>query len=178
MFSRKALCFLCLLSIHFCCMAGYSMEISEQELQNKISAMMPKEMNKWFLKTTLSNPIVDLSQSVNELCVISDVDIVAPGGLANSGDVRLCGTLIYEKNSGAFFLRSPKILDIRIAGISSENLSKMKGLVQIFAEKIFSAHPVYVLKSDSIKSSIAKSFLRTVEVKEKKLILLFELFSS
>ena len=41
---------------------SYTMEISEKELQGKVSAIMPLEKSKFFVKVMLSEPVVDFNK--------------------------------------------------------------------------------------------------------------------
>jgi len=54
---------------------SYTVEISEKELQEKISAMMPLEKKKFFMSVVLSNPDVDLMENDNKIGITIDIKV-------------------------------------------------------------------------------------------------------
>ena len=102
MFRSIMFVFLSLLS-QFAVALDYTQEITEQEIQEKISAFMPIEKKKYFVTVTLSNPIIDLLKESDEIGIRANIDASAPGGIKGSGEVMIKGTLDYEPKKGEFY---------------------------------------------------------------------------
>lgn len=175
---RQLIACLCVL---FLCAAparaqATTVEISEEELQAKVAAMMPLELRKLFMTAILSHPTVALSDSGNALSVVADVDIAAPGGLRQRGNVTIRGTLNYRAALGGLFLEEVEVVAMQVDHLPEQYLPAAQAVAHVAATKAFAKYPVYVMKSDTLKQRIAKSLLRSVSIANKKLILEFSLF--
>ena len=79
---------------------SYTLEISEEELQSKVSAMMPMKKKNMFVAVTVLDPKVDLIKQSNEIGVFANVEVVALGSLKGSGRANITGTLNYDAKKG------------------------------------------------------------------------------
>lgn len=172
---RRVINVMCL--VIFSCYASpacaYTLEIQENELQDKVSAMMPIELKKMFLIVTLSNPIIDLESESNEVTVYTDIQVEAPSGQKGTGSLKIRGSPFYKPDISSLFLQEVKIVDMKIDKLPETYFPLAKGVVHLMATKMFAKYPVYTLKSASIKHSIAKTFLKSVSVSNNKLMLEF-----
>ena len=81
---------------------SYTLEISEQQIQQKIDALMPLERKKLFFLVTLSDAKVDLVGGKNEISLFTQVRLDAPNNISATGRAEISGTLIYKAKEGAF----------------------------------------------------------------------------
>lgn len=155
----------------------FTVEVTEEELQSKVQALMPLEINKLGVVTLLSNSTVLIENDPKLLTVISDVGVTLPNGLSYSGRVKMNASLIYQPESFSFFLKDVKIIEMTVERLQEPYLPIVRNFAQIMAVRIFSTHPIYTLKSDSVKNRLVKSTLKSVTIEDKKIVLSFGLFS-
>ncbi|MBP9778249.1 MAG: DUF1439 domain-containing protein [Rickettsiaceae bacterium] len=154
----------------------YTLEITEDELQSKITAMMPMEKNKFFITVTLSNPDVDLSVGNNEIGIFSHVEITAPGGVKGTGRAKITGTLSYDPEKKEFFFKDPKIVSLEADKVPSTFIPKVKEIAQIAANNFLSTRPVYKLTDENLKHKLAKAALQSVKIENNQLLLELSVF--
>ena len=155
---------------------SYTMEISEKELQDKVSAIMPLEKSKFFVKVMLSEPVVDLIKTNNKISILSKIDIKAPAGIKGSGKIQISGSLSYDSKKGAFYFKNPEIIMIKINKVPDKYMPKIKKISQNIATKILATKPIYKFKDNKLKHKLAKSVLESVTVQEEKLLVKLSAF--
>jgi len=155
---------------------SYTLEISEEELQEKISKMMPMEKKKYFVTVILSNPDVDLADGKNEVGIFSHVKVIAPGGIQGAGKVNITGSLRYDADKGAFFFNHPEIVSLEIDDVPEKYIPNIKSIAQSVTAKVLAARPVYKLKDDNLKQKLAKSALKSIKVENSKLLVELSVF--
>lgn len=155
---------------------SYTLEIPEQELQSKVSAMMPLEKKKYFITMVLSKPVVDLVEGDNRISVFTQIDVKAPGGIKGSGKTKISGSLSYDQETASFFFKDPQIVDLDIAKVPASLMPKIKKLAQTAASKVLASRPIYKLKDGILKHKLAKSLLESITVKNEVLFVELSLF--
>ncbi|AOW78737.1 hypothetical protein A3Q34_18970 [Colwellia sp. PAMC 20917] len=175
MFRSIMFVFLSLLS-QFAVALDYTQEITEQEIQEKISAFMPIEKKKYFVTVTLSNPIIDLLKESDEIGIRANIDASAPGGIKGSGEVMIKGTLDYEPKKGEFYFKNPTIISLAIDKVPKNFTPKIQDIAQAALSKVMAVYPVYKFKDDNVKHKLAKAVLKSLKVKDEKLIITLGVF--
>ncbi|MDH3976596.1 MAG: DUF1439 domain-containing protein [Deltaproteobacteria bacterium] len=155
---------------------SYTLEISEDELQSRVSAMMPIEKKKFFITVVLSNPHIDLAVGNNEIGVFSHIEIIAPGGIKGTGNAKISGSLSYDSEKGEFYFENPKIVMLESEKIPPNLLPKVKDVVQVAVSQFLSVKPVYKLKDKNIKQKLVKAVLQSVRVESNLLLVELSLF--
>lgn len=150
---------------------SYTKEFTEADLQTKIEALMPLEKKKLFLKTTISNPKLDLHPSTNLLSIGVDIEASVPGGIKGSGFAKIEGSISYNSELGTFHLDNPTIVDLQINRVPEKYQSTIKQVVQLAISNALTKFPVYKFKDDDLKHKLAKSVLESLEVKNEKLLI-------
>ena len=150
---------------------AFTVELSENELQEKVSAMMPLEKKKYFITMIFTNPVVDLLETKNKIGITLDIKVVAPGGIEGQGTAKLSGSLRYDNKKAEFYLNDPILHELVIDNITDNLNTKIKDLAQLSLEKNLSTRPVYKLKDTNLKHQLAKSLLKSVKVEKEKMII-------
>lgn len=152
---------------------SYIVEISQAELQNKVSAMMPLEKKTGFIDIILSNPKIELLEGSNEIGIFSHIDATVPKAknAKGSGSVKVIGTIEYRPETGAFFFKNPKIEKLQIQKLPDKYAVTIRTFAQPVIKKVLAKYPVYTLKDDNLKQKLAKALLQSVSVKDKNLLL-------
>ena len=155
---------------------SYTLELSEEKLQNEVSAMMPMVKKNFFFTVTLSDPKIELIEGRNEISIFTHVDVVAlkgiqKSGIRTSGTTKIIGSLSYQAETSEFFFQNPTIEELEIKKVSDEYVFIIKAIVQRIARKMLVTQPIYRLKDNNFKDKLAKAMLQSVSVENKKLVL-------
>jgi len=149
---------------------SYTVEISEQELQEKVAAMMPLERKVFFVTVTLTDSKVDLIKDNNEIGVQTVIAVTLPGGFKGNGLVEVTGSIAYDSDKGAFFFHNPTIVRLDIEQVPEKYVPKIKQIAQLIVSEAMSQYPVYKFKDDDVKHQLAKSTLKSVTIENEQLL--------
>ena len=149
---------------------SYTLELSEAEIQDKVSAMMPIQKKKFFVTIIMSNARVALISASNEIGLVSDIEVSAPGGVKGAGSAEITASLRYEPDKGEFFLDNLNIVDLQIDKVPEKLVPKAKSILQIIATKVLATKPVYQFKDDNLKHKLAKATLKSIVVENQMLL--------
>ncbi|MDH5737637.1 MAG: DUF1439 domain-containing protein [Gammaproteobacteria bacterium] len=155
---------------------GYTVKISESQLQEKVSAMIPMERKKYFVTVVIDNALVKLSEDDDSISLENSLSVIAPGNVSGTGKIMIKGAVRYEKEEGAFYLDRLEVISLESPDIPTALLPKVKNIVQIAAAEWMEKHPIYRLQDGNLKHSIAKSFLKSVSVENGELVIEMGIF--
>lgn len=155
---------------------SYTLELSETDIQERADAMMPLEKKKFFVTAVLTNPVLDLIETTNEIGLSTDVAIKAPGNIVANGKVSFTGTLRYENDDGSFYFENLKVVSLDVKKVPPATLPKIKKILEFVAKKILAKKPVFTFKDNSLKHKLAKSALKSILVEDEKLIVELGIF--
>lgn len=174
---KKILTMLCLLLISQSSLAlSYTMEITEQELQSKIMAMMPIEKDAFFIKVKVLNPKVSLHNTNNQISIASTVKINAITGYKGDGKIKMTGSILYKPEKAAFYFINPVINTIEIENVPQQYMPQIKAITQNLLQNSLSHYPIYTLDENNENQKLAKSYLKSVTVEQQILKLELSLF--
>lgn len=160
----------------FSCIAGaYTVEFSEADIQEKVSAMMPLQRKRLFVTIIITQPVVKLLKNVNKISIKANLEALA-GGHRGTGNMTITGALTYNKKNGTFHLKDPAISDMHIDRIQQQYQPVIKDIAQSAMAKTLASRPVYTLQDDNIRHKLAKSALESISVNDGKLVVVFSLF--
>ncbi|MGD8567307.1 MAG: DUF1439 domain-containing protein [Gammaproteobacteria bacterium] len=154
---------------------SYTIELTQQQLQQQINAIMPVEKEAYFVKVILSGPRIDLAQGGNQLGVFTNIELVAPGGIRGTGRARIAGTISYRKDSGSFYLNNPKLTQMEIDQIPPQYHAKVRELGQFALDNAMSQRPLFTLDDNDMKQKMARSALESVTVNDGKLVIVLNI---
>ena len=152
---------------------SYTHSLSEADLQQAIEKSMPIVKKKYLMTMTFSNPKIDLLEATNQISLMSDIHIAAPGNLEGKGRANLVGELEYRQAEGAFYLKNARLKELTLDGIPPDIQPELKKLAQTSLAKALSKRPVYVLNDNDVKQKLAKSTLQSIEIKNQALEITF-----
>lgn len=173
---KFALAFLLMFSSQVASALSYTMEITEQELQQRVTAMMPIQVTKPQISVVFLDPKVRLLKDSDEVAVSSPLELAVAGVLKVSGYVNVKGTLRYEATTGEFFLKNPVISEMEVKNLPEKYQPKAREAAQLAIEKTMATRPVYKLQDNHLKQRLAKAVLQSVDVKNEKLLVTLSVF--
>lgn len=154
---------------------AFIIEMSEEDVEEKISKGLPYELKTEILKVSIQQPNVIFPENSDRLQV--EVNVVLET-LSDSykGTATLESGIAYKAEQGAFYLQDPQITDLKIPGLSFGFQLTGKQLLNQIAKDYFSRIKVYQLDNNKPGESMASSMLNGVTIKNQKLLLDVDLF--
>ena len=155
---------------------SYTLDITEADIQEKVSAIMPIEKTKFFMRVKLSEPKVDLLKTGNRMALHLNVETSIPNVVKGSGRGKVSGNLNYDASEGAFYFKDAKLEEMEVNGLSQKYTDKVKKIAEAILAKALSKYPVYKFTDKDVKQKIAKSTLQSLEVRDEVLFVTLGLF--
>jgi hypothetical protein len=175
--SLKAIILLTFSLVAFDTMAiGYTLKLSETELQERVSAMMPLEKKQLFLTVVISDPQISLLPDTDQVGVFLNVDAIIASGLKGSGRGRVIGSLFYDKSLGAFFLKAPVLDSLQIDRLPAQLNQQIAKVSQAMIASTLASYPLYTLNDNDFKQKMAKSMIESIDVQDQQLLIKFAAF--
>ena len=173
---RIMVCLLIFVFSPLVCAVSYTLELTEAELQQRVSASMPLSKKQFFTELTLFEPRVDLIADSNQIGVFSKIHFKLNKQLQFQGQIKIRGQLTYRADEGAFYFKAPIIEALSIEQLPQKYQAKAISIAQKSATYLLNSMPVYRLKADQLSHNVAKATLKSVTVKDEKLLLELALF--
>jgi Protein of unknown function (DUF1439) len=155
---------------------GYTLKLSEAELQERVSAMMPLEKKQLFLTVVISDPQISLLPDTDQVGVFLNVDAIIASGLKGSGRGRVIGSLFYDKSLGAFFLKAPVLDSLQIDRLPAQLNQQIAKVSQAMIASTLASYPLYTLNDNDFKQKMAKSMIESIDVQDQQLLIKFAAF--
>lgn len=165
--------FLLLMSLLSCdsAQSTYTLEITEQELQEKIQHKMPIQKKKFFVTVTLSDPKVALLLGKDRIDVESNIDALLPGGVTAKGRGNIEGRVEYLPQSGEFYFVDPQVISLAVDNVAAKHQETIRKVADFAAKSALKRLPVYRFKDNNLKQKLAKAVLKSVHVENGRLLL-------
>ena len=154
----------------------YTLEITEQELQNQVAAMMPMERKLFVISVIISDPKVTLIKASNKIGIFVNITVAAPDGAKGTGSVDFTGTLSYVASEAAFYFKNPVIEKLKINNLPEQYVPDIKQITQLAFTQAMATYPVYTLRDDDLRQKYVKSVLESIAVNDGKLLVTLKPF--
>jgi hypothetical protein len=146
-------------------------ELGQPEVQRALEISFPVEKTYLHLiKVDLRDPVVTLKETSERIALSVKIGVGLPGILQpQRGAAELSCLIRYDAARGAFFADDPKVERITVEGHPEGYLERTKGAVTWLLRGVLDHTPVYSLRPQDTRQSIAKLILKDVRVKGGKL---------
>jgi hypothetical protein len=149
----------------------YTLKITEQELQEKLSKILPIERQAAYISAKIYDSRVDLIEGSDEVAVFTNIDLTVFGNIKGSGWTYVKGALTYNAEKGAFYLINPNIVSLEIENIPPDFIPEIKKIAQLSLEQALKVYPIYLFNDQKTQEKMAKSSLHSILVKEQTLLI-------
>ncbi len=153
--------------------ASYTVEISEQQLQDNLSAMLPIEQKTFYETVELSGAEIDLDNESDKINATITMQVHLPGDIKSEGQGSIVGGLRYDSSEGAFYLNRLYLISIELGSELESKKRSIKTATQLAVTKGLPMKPVYILKDDKKKQQLAKATIDSMIVKGDKILVTF-----
>lgn len=155
---------------------AFTKELTAGELQTQLAGQFPRQEQTPFMTVTLSDPRIILKDKSDRIGMELTVSTTSLGNISGKARGLMDGKLHYVPKTGEFFLLDPEMQRLHVAGVPEQYQSDIRILVEGIAKETLSQIPIYTLKADDPNQSLAKSFLKSVTVRNGRLVLEVGLF--
>jgi hypothetical protein len=148
---------------------GVVVEISQQEIQQQLDRQFPVARSYLLLTVELMNPQVTLKEGANRIHFGVDVAATVPVQPPFRGSGEISGEVRYEPAVGQFFLENSRIEELNIPGVPENYRPQVQQVIDGLTREYLDRQPIYQLKADDVRHSVAQLFLQSVTVGDGKL---------
>jgi hypothetical protein len=149
----------------------FVIELDQTEVQRALEIAFPVEKTYLHLiKVDLGEPVVTLRETSERITFSAKIGVGLPGfSKPLRGAADLSCLIRYDANRGAFFADDPKVERLTVEGHPEGYLERTKGAVTWILAGALEHTPVYTLRAEDARHSVAKLILKDVRVKQGKL---------
>jgi hypothetical protein len=148
---------------------GFVVEVPESQIQTQLDSRFPLEKSQLLLKVVLSDPKVQLHKDTERVHFEAAVAASVATRTWPVGTAEISGTIDYEPEAGQFYLVDTKIEAMELAGLPAEYQGKVREAANLVVGQALNRLPIYTLDQEDRAQSLAKTFLRSVEVGDRRL---------
>jgi hypothetical protein len=148
----------------------YTLEFTQVDIQKQIDAMLPIKKETFLAVVTLDQASVIFVENSDQLILDAKIFLSSIAGVNSQGSFIVQGGVSYNSAEGAFYFHQAKIIRLDIGGVPSELMVMLKDLAQQGLTQSLVKNPIYILKKDDMRQQIAKLQLKSVLIKDQKLI--------
>lgn len=150
------------------------LRIPEAELRQRMEAALP--ITRTYLlvvEVTLANPRVELREGADRIHAGLDATLslrLVGQQLPLGGAIDISGALRYEPGTGAFHVVEPQIEGVAVQGVPDRYAATVNQALNLALAAFYRDYPVYTLRRDDIRQSLAKLVLKSVLVEDRHLV--------
>lgn len=141
------------------------------ELQKKIEKQFPITRKGALAKVELHHPAVFLDKNTQRIGLRVDMKIAPPLGKKFSGQMEFDADVEYRPEQGEFFLVDSRVRHFQLDDVPKIYQDMVSSLANETLKRYLEELPIYKLDENDFKESLAKLVLKSVVVKEGKLVL-------
>ena len=153
-----------------------TLEFSQADLQNRVGPQFPIQRNVFGVAINFTDPLVFLSENENRIGVELTVSVAASDTLKGKGRGKTDGTLVYKPATGQFVLTEPRLRNLKIENVPEDQQARVRETIDWVARNALSEIVVYQLTGQDFREKMAKQMLKSMEVKNGKLLVELEMF--
>lgn len=150
---------------------AYTVELTKEEVQEAVSGYFPVKQITPLVMLTAHDPVVMLKPDSHRIGLEFSVLAIVPGIFSGEGRALIDGDLEYRNRTGEFYLRDPKIRDLKLYDTPAEVTRSIRLGLQQLMQQSLPIILVYKLQDGDLKQQMAKSVLTSVNVRKGKVVL-------
>ena len=167
--------FICLLTLSslplFATALPYTIKITEQELQEKLSKKLPMKKEAAYISAKIYDSRVDLIEGSDQIGVFTHMDITLLGNIKGTGWAYAKGVITYNAEKKDFYLINPNIVSLEIENIPPDLIPEIKKIAQLSLEKALQFSPIPLFSDQNTQEKVAKSSLQSILIKDQTLLI-------
>ncbi len=150
---------------------GLTLRVSANELNSRLQDLFPIISNLQYGSIELSNPKAILKKGSNRLTTGTAITYQNDNLPTQKGSLYISGSPYFDGQSGAIYLKRPKIEKMQFNGVDLFDFVKkpIVDALQPQIDQIFETHPIYQLD----RSKLQNKFIKNVYIDDGALLITF-----
>jgi hypothetical protein len=142
----------------------YVVELSQEQLQDKLEKGFPLKKGVLVFNLELTDPKVTLRDGSDRIHFSVNVGTnIRIDGVTPRGTAAVATRLRYVPDRGEFYMSDPDaVLDLE--SMTGENLEKINEIANVLLKEFSAQRPLYRLEESDLKENVARAVLRDVRV--------------
>lgn len=153
-----------------------TMEFTQAELQARVAPQFPMQRSLLGAAINFTEPLVYLSETENRIGVEVTVSVAMSDTLKGTGRGMTDGTLVYKPETGQFVLTEPRLRNLKIDNIPAAQQARVRETIDWVARNALAGIVVYQLGDKDFREKMARQMLKSMQVKNGKLVVELEMF--
>lgn len=150
---------------------SFTHELTEAQIQQRVDMAMPLRRKTLLADVVVRHPKVELKEGSDRISIHSDIQATLANGQVINGTGLIEGRIHYVPESGQFYFADPQLIDLTIANTAAQDKALIQGIADVIIKKALAMFPVYELDDKDLRQKMAKAMLKSVTVRDRKLIL-------
>ena len=148
---------------------------TREDLQAKLTKKFPRKEKHPLMAVTFSNPEILLEPGAEAMSMRLDIKMAPRMGKQRKGRVVAQGGIEYRPQQGEFIIVNPRVLAIEFDHLKGKYQKSVQSAADRLVEQYLSEVAVYRLDQKDFKQKMAKLVLKSVDIKDGKLVVVLEL---
>ncbi len=150
---------------------NFIITLDRADLQRRVERLFPVRRENDLVGVKLFHPQVILHEGSNRIGLRLRIDAAAAQQFSVSGSARVDGVLRFMNSSGEFYLDDASIEELRIENVEPFYLDQIRQIADGAVRDLLQERPIYVLGQMGESTRIMGSDIRSVTVRDGKLII-------
>ena len=151
---------------------SYTFALKAEDLEKKMTQAFPIKIKKLIFVFKITDPVIILPKgSVDRIGIGMSIKVSIPGLLSAKGNAVVEGEVDYDPDQGEFFFFDPEIKEMDIHGLPRRYGEEVRGLFEGIIRSTLGDMSIFKFDQDDKKQKIAKRFLKSVKVKDERLMI-------
>jgi hypothetical protein len=147
--------------------------LTDTHVQTVLQRYFPLREYAAFARVSLHEPQVQLVHASQDVILMIPVEANISGGELRRGHATMAVSLNYQPANGGVYLYQPRLKDLQIPGVSADQLADLKLIVETIGQNSLPLVRIYQVNERELNHSLAKSALKSYEIDDGRLKLVF-----
>jgi hypothetical protein len=151
----------------------WTITLTQTQLEEALGKRFPMRKSVlMLLDLRYENPRVKLTEGSDEIGFGVDIGTnLSANGVELRGSADLVTKLAYDAERAAFVLHEPRLVDLRVTGLSDERAARVRDAANLLAREQVAGIPVYTLRRTDAKQALARLTLKSTTVRSGVLVI-------
>ena len=143
---------------------------TREDLQAKLTQKFPRKEKHPLMAITFSNPEILLEPGADAMGIRLEIKMAPRLGKRRKGQVVAEGGIEYRPQRGEFFIVNPKVVSVELDDLKGKYEKSVRSVADQIVEQYLPEVAVYRLDQKDFKQKVAKLVLKSVKIRDGKLV--------
>lgn len=153
----------------------YEVAFEQTQIQQQIDNVLPVTKQSPLAQVEVKAAQLTLLDKDDRLKISAQLNVITLGDFKTEGKVDLESGLRYDSLKGEFYFQNVKVLDLQAESIPPSLIPQLAIITEQVLNQVLVNYPIYTLDQTEINQHLLKSSLKSIKVRDKKLVAVMEL---